>query len=210
MKRLVFFAAAGLIVVTAFGTAEAAKRQVALKTAICHRTKSNEPGKAYTRIVVTTKTALAHHRQHPQDIIPASGACPKRGVTPTSGGTVLTARMVGAGQFPPGDSDGTGRATIRTISGTAYLCFVITVRKIQLPATAAHIHKGPARRNGNVVVALKAPDASGKVSGCVNVKTSGAFDRTLVKAILADPSMYYVNVHTTDHPAGAVRGQLSS
>jgi CHRD domain-containing protein len=53
------------------------------------------------------------------------------------------------------------------------------------------------------VVPLTAPDASGKASGCVNVA------RTLVRAILANPGNYYVNVHTTDFPNGAVRGTLT-
>jgi hypothetical protein len=33
-------------------------------------------------------------------------------------------------------------------------------------------------------------------------------DRSLIKAILTYPQDYYVNVHTTDFPDGADRGQL--
>jgi hypothetical protein len=31
-----------------------------------------------------------------------------------------------------------------------------------------------------------------------------------VKDILTNPAAYYVNVHTSDYPAGAVRGQLGN
>ena len=211
MKRLFIPLAAGLVAVAVLGTAEAAKRHSAARTPICHRTTSNKPGHAYVRVVLRTKAALAHHRRHPQDIIPAGGACPKRGVTPTRGGRVVTATLTGAAEVPPGDLDGTGTVTLRMIPGTAYLCFTIAVQNIMLPAMAAHVHQAPVAQAGPVVIPLTAPDASGKSSGCTNVVKSGTttLDRTLVRAILADPTMYYVNVHTTDHPAGAVRGQLT-
>ena len=210
MKRILVATAAAALTITAFGTAQAAQHSAKLKVAICHRTKSNAPGKSFVRIVVRTKAALAHHRQHPQDIIPATATCPKRGVTPTRGGVVLSATLTGATEVPPGDLDGTGTATIRTIPGSAYLCFSISVQNITLPATAAHIHRAPLGQAGPVVVPLKAPDASGKASGCTNVANpDGSLNRTLVKQILADPAGFYANVHTSDHPAGAVRGQLS-
>jgi hypothetical protein len=62
---------------------------------------------------------------------------------------------------------------------------------------------GTATVAGPVVVPLTPPDATGSAAGCVNVA------RTLVRAILTNPSGYYVNVHTTDFPNGAIRGQLS-
>jgi hypothetical protein len=52
------------------------------------------------------------------------------------------------------------------------------------------------------VVPLQTPGADGASSSCAIAS------RTLVRAILADPASYYVNVHTAEFPAGAMRAQL--
>ena len=121
-------------------------------------------------------------------------------MTATKGGVKLTASLNGTSQTPPGDLDGSGQATFRTLPGLGQICYSITVKNIMLPATAAHIHL---TSNGNIVVPLTAPDASGKASGCANTT------RALVRAILTNPAGYYVNVHTTDFPNGAIRGTLT-
>jgi len=54
-----------------------------------------------------------------------------------------------------------------------------------------------------VVVPLKAPDANGTADGCQTA------DLSLIADILANLSGYYVNVHTKEHPAGAIRSQLA-
>jgi CHRD domain len=103
---------------------------------------------------------------------------------------------------PPADPDGSGTGTFRMIRGAALICYQLSVKDIVLPATGAHIHVGAAGVNGPIVVPLTAPDASGSAAGCA-VTT-----RALVAAILDNPAGYYANVHTTDFPAGAIRGQL--
>lgn len=120
-----------------------------------------------------------------------------------SGGRPLATALTGAAEAPgPGDPDGSGTAVLTINPGQREVCFLITVAGITLPATAAHIHEAPAGVAGPVVVALAAPGANGTATGCVSA------DREELLEILHEPEAYYVNVHTSDFPAGAVRGQL--
>lgn len=114
----------------------------------------------------------------------------------------MTATLSGTEEVPdPGDTDGSGSSTVRWNSDTE-ICFEISVRNITLPAAAAHIHEGAKGVAGPVAVPLAAPDANGAASGCAPVETG------LAGRIRATPANFYVNVHTSDFPAGAVRGQL--
>ena len=127
------------------------------------------------------------------------GAAPLR----DGDGMTLMARLSGAAEVPgPGDPDGTGMATV-TANADDEICFELNVSNITLPAAAAHIHEGAADVAGPVVVTLAAPDANGKARGCVEA------EEALIEDIFAHPANYYVNVHTSDYPAGAVRGQLA-
>jgi CHRD domain len=203
MKRLLLMTALVGMLGVGGAAAVAASHTSTFKRTLCHRTLSAK--KPYVKITVSTKAAFRGHLRHPADIWPVpAGGCPKVALTPTQGGTVLTAALRGSNEVPPADPDGTGTATFRMIKGAAVICFTITVKDIVLPATGAHIHQGTTGVNGNVVVPLKAPDASGSATGCVNSS------RTLVAAILANPGGYYANVHTTDYPNGAIRGQLAA
>jgi hypothetical protein len=117
----------------------------------------------------------------------------------------LTATLRGKAEVPgPGDSDGSGQSNVFLNQEADHICFSIVVSDIELPAAAAHIHAGKAGVAGAVVVPLAPPDETGVSSGCVS-----DVDPALIQAIIAKPAQYYVNVHTTDFPAGALRGQLS-
>lgn len=122
----------------------------------------------------------------------------------------LFAVLLGRNELDPvtlhrgaGDPGGRGAANV-TIDGTT-VCFGITVTDLSANPVAAHIHKGRRRQNGPIVVPLTQPATGdpGASSGCVeNV------DEDLASAIQRHPKRYYVNVHTSDFPGGAVRGQL--
>jgi CHRD domain len=113
-------------------------------------------------------------------------------------GTIVKRTLVGTSE-----PNATGSVVLRFRRDDGLICFRLTAANITLPAAAAHIHKGAAGTNGNVVVPLTAPGAQGTSDGCVSV------DKSLIDEILGDLSGFYVNVHTKEHPGGAIRAQLA-
>jgi hypothetical protein len=118
---------------------------------------------------------------------------------------------------PTGDADGTGAASFTfnivnaadaTTAG-AQVCWDLTYSNLTGTPVAAHIHRGAVGIAGPVVVP-QAPvtsfpnlTATG-TTGCIGL--SGV----LATEIVGTPANFYINVHTTDFPAGAIRGQLST
>jgi hypothetical protein len=118
-------------------------------------------------------------------------------------GKQLIARLAGSSEVPPADLGGTGVANISIDTTTNQICWSITVGNLSAAPTMAHIHLGAVGVNGQVVVPLFPPLPNPQSSGC----TTDAINAPL---IAANPSAYYVNVHTTAFPAGAIRGQLTA
>jgi hypothetical protein len=88
------------------------------------------------------------------------------------------------------------------------------------PATTAinigHIHEGAAGVNGGVKIStgLAAGELTLTGGGVTFSKTAApagppAWDAALITAIMANPSGYYVNFHSTAHGGGVIRGQLT-
>lgn len=123
------------------------------------------------------------------------------GSTSSAPWTKFTAKLSGSNEVGGGDPNGSGTAAVK-MRGTE-ICF--DVKWSGFEAIMSHIHKAPAGTNGDVVVPFftsETPLTTNSKSGCVTAKAS------LVKAIMAKPSNYYVNVHSPEFPKGAARGQL--
>lgn len=106
---------------------------------------------------------------------------------------------------PPweGDPDGSGVAVLTLNRGQGQVCWETTTSDLTLPATASHIHQQVAGVRGPIVIFLSPPDATGRATGC-----RSDVDPELIGEILRNPTGFYVNVHTSDFPAGAIRAQL--
>ena len=143
-----------------------------------------------------------------------------RNATPNPATTPLVGLLNGPNDLttsgtitPTGDPDGTGTAAftfnitnpLDPVAG-ANVCWDLNYANLTGTPTAAHIHRGAAGVGGPVVIippTLPNITATG-TTGCVDVAG------TLAAEIVANPAGFYINVHTTDFPAGAIRSQLST
>jgi len=122
------------------------------------------------------------------------------------GARTLTAVLKGANEIPIATgSDLVGTARITINRSHTVLCWDLDYKTTQ-HVVAAHIHKAPAGVAAGIVFGFFNPPTSTLIvnDGC----RSGA--PSLLAEIAKHPGAYYVNVHTTDHPAGAGRGQLTT
>jgi hypothetical protein len=109
-----------------------------------------------------------------------------------------------AGNCKLGDSDGSGFAAITLNAGQGTVCWSVSWQNIA-PPLAGHIHKGAAGSAGGIVVPLHDPDTNAFVaSGCRSASSP------LIADIIENSADYYVNLHNSDFPGGAIRGQLSN
>jgi hypothetical protein len=112
---------------------------------------------------------------------------------------------------PSGDTDGSGVAIVRVNSDQDLVCYSIVVRNISAPTEpaaglgSAHIH-GPLPATG-IAIDLDADFmATGTDTYIARDCVSG--NSATIDALLANPELFYVNVHNAAFPAGAVEGSL--
>ncbi|MDF5757874.1 CHRD domain-containing protein [Spongiactinospora sp. TRM90649] len=121
----------------------------------------------------------------------------------------FAASLNGANEVPAkggpktGDRDGSAYAVIR-VSGDE-VSYAVRWKGVATP-TAFHVHQGTAGANGAVKAGFFAgalPRTASAVSGTVR-----AGDAALAGALAANPTGFYLNLHSAEFPGGAVRGQL--
>jgi hypothetical protein len=109
---------------------------------------------------------------------------------------------------PATASDLTGTAKVRISFDTKVVCWKLKYDTSET-VIAAHIHHGAAGTAGPVTFGFFNPPASTVVVNTGCRQAASPSELATVAGIAADPSNYYVNVHTTIFPGGAGRGQLT-
>ena len=118
-----------------------------------------------------------------------------------AGSTNQKADLAGSEEVPaPGPASAKGTATITLDDAANTVCYQLTYEGISKP-TQAHIHTGAKGVAGPVAVNFDIAKNGDK--GCVPA------DPTVLAQIRDNPAGHYVNIHTAEYPAGAMRGQLS-
>ena len=102
-----------------------------------------------------------------------------------------------------GDPQGSGEARFIFYPNKNKICYTIQVLGIDR-AKSAHLHEAPAGETGPVKLGLNPPQDGTSEHECIR----GLGER-FIKKISGNPTGYYADVHNTDYPGGALRGQLT-
>lgn len=120
------------------------------------------------------------------------------------GARLFQANLTGAAEVPARDTTASGRAVLALSADASKLTYRVMVNDIT-NISAAHIHKGAAGVNGGVIFPIY---SSGSGAFDPSTPVSGTLDLSTAQVMDLIANNYYVNVHTTAAPAGAIRGQV--
>lgn len=118
----------------------------------------------------------------------------------------LYSTLTGAQEVSAGDPDGVASAVLTFKAKT--VCYDIRPKKAGLTFSGGHIHAGKPGVAGAIVIALfteAKKTKSDKLTGC-----SRTIKAATLSKVRAKPANYYVNLHNTKYPDGAIRGQLNT
>lgn len=121
----------------------------------------------------------------------------------------LTGKEVPGG----GDPDGQGYARLGLDPENETACFDVRWRRVDGTVTELHLHAAPRGNEGprwiDFFNGKHFAGARNTVSGCVHVDGGrGMSPRDKIRAVIENPSGFYLNLHSTKSEDGAIRGQL--
>jgi hypothetical protein len=114
----------------------------------------------------------------------------------------FTVALSGDLQVPAVQTTGSGTADLTWDPATSVVTWSITYSGLSSEATMAHFHRGKSGKNGPVVIWLSTKGAA------PSSPITGSATLTPAQAKNFAAGNWYINVHTKDHPAGEIRGQV--
>ncbi|MFJ1258153.1 CHRD domain-containing protein [Cupriavidus sp. CuC1] len=115
----------------------------------------------------------------------------------------FTVPLSGAQEVPPVETKGSGSADLTYDPTSRIVTWTVTVSGLPSEATMAHFH-GPATAGKNAGVKVWLSGKGGAVTS--PLKGQATLAPADAQEFLAGEM--YINVHTKDHPAGEIRGQV--
>ena len=115
----------------------------------------------------------------------------------------FTVTLTGAQQVPPVQTTGSGKADLTYDPTTRVVTWSITYSGLSSPVTMAHFH-GPAGPGDNAPVRIWLTKRGAPVSS--QIAGQAMLTPQQAQQFMAD--QWYINVHSKDHPAGEIRGQV--
>lgn len=120
---------------------------------------------------------------------------------PRAGAALLTYNFTldGLQESSPNASPATGSAVVNFDTTTLALDWNISFTGLTAPMTAAHFH-GPAALGVPAAVQVPISGLSSPLIGSTTINSTQAAD--------LQAGLWYVNIHTSNFPAGEIRGQV--
>jgi hypothetical protein len=112
-------------------------------------------------------------------------------------------QLTGAQQVPAVQTDGSATADLTYDPSTRVLSWSVSYTGLSSDVTMAHFHTGAEGKNGKPALWLSAKGAA------VSSPITGQATLTAAQAKEFEAGDWYINVHTKNHPAGEVRGQVT-
>jgi hypothetical protein len=113
----------------------------------------------------------------------------------------LKANLQPSSEVPPKVSQGHGTVDATFDTSSKSLNWTVTYADLSGPVTAAHFHgPAPVGQNANVQVPVPKSDLASPMKGSATLNEKQAAD------LLA--GQWYFNIHTSQNPAGEIRGQV--
>jgi len=128
-------------------------------------------------------------------------------LSPTASAQTFGAVLTGSQESPATTSPGFGNFTGTFDATRTSMTMTLTVANLGAPISGFHIHeKAAGSVNGAIVINMQ-----GLGGTFINNKMTGTFPvaADVAARMIANPSNFYVNVHTTQFPGGAIRGDLA-